>query len=48
MISAPTNDIICTDCVEGMRALVPDARIPLTVTSPPYDTMRLYGGHGWT
>lgn len=27
--------------------LVPDARIPLTVTSPPYGTMRLYGGHGW-
>ena len=46
MISIPTDDIICTDCVDGMRRL-PDACIPLTVTSPPYGTMRLYGGHGW-
>jgi DNA modification methylase len=47
MISVPANDIFCMDCVEGMRTLVPDACIPLTVTSPPYGTMRLYGGHGW-
>src|SRR5947209_2519316 len=47
MISVPTNDILCMDCVEGMRTLVPDTSIPLTVTSPPYGTMRLYGGHGW-
>ncbi len=47
MISVPTDDILCMDCVEGMRTLVPDACIPLTVTSPPYGTMRLYGGHGW-
>ncbi len=38
------NRIICTDCVAGMRQL-PDCCIPLTVTSPPYDDLRTYGGH---
>ena len=38
--------LICCDCVEGMRAL-PPASIPLTVTSPPYDDLRDYGGHLW-
>jgi site-specific DNA-methyltransferase (adenine-specific) len=36
--------IFCLDAVEGMRAL-PDACIPLTVTSPPYDGLRKFGGH---
>lgn len=40
------SDLICTDCVEGCRAL-PDGSVPLTVTSPPYDQIRLYGGHAW-
>jgi len=38
------NQILHCDCVEGMGAL-PDACIPLTVTSPPYDQLRFYGGH---
>ena len=38
------NQIINIDCVKGMLAL-PDAIIPLTVTSPPYDDLRTYDGH---
>jgi site-specific DNA-methyltransferase (adenine-specific) len=38
------NQIICCDCVEAMKQL-PDCCIPLTVTSPPYDDLREYGGH---
>jgi hypothetical protein len=38
------NQIIPCDCVEGMRHLA-CACIPLTVTSPPYDDLRKYGGH---
>jgi site-specific DNA-methyltransferase (adenine-specific) len=38
------NRIELADCVEGMRTL-PDDCIPLTVTSPPYDDLRKYGGH---
>ena len=40
------NQIICTDCVAGMRQL-PDCCIPLTVTSPPYDDLRTYGGYSF-
>jgi site-specific DNA-methyltransferase (adenine-specific) len=40
------NSLLCIDAVEGLRAL-PSASIPLTVTSPPYDAMRDYGGHLW-
>lgn len=29
----PLNEIVCCDCLGGMREL-PDSRIPLTVTSP--------------
>src|SRR6516225_10922273 len=47
MITAPANAIFCMDCVEGMRTLVPDLCIPLTVTSPAYGAIRLYGGHAW-
>jgi len=36
--------IIRCDCVEGMRRL-PDGCIPLTVTSPPYDGLRSFGGY---
>lgn len=38
------NQVLHCDCVLGMRAL-PDACIPLTVTSPPYDKLRMYDGH---
>lgn len=37
------------DCIEGMKT-IPDGSVDLVVTSPPYDTMRLYGGiaKDWT
>lgn len=38
------NRLHLGDCVVGMRTL-PDACIPLTVTSPPYGDLRKYGGH---
>lgn len=43
------DNIYNMDCLEGMRA-IPDGSIDCIVTSPPYDTMRLYGGvaEGWT
>lgn len=34
------------DALESMREL-PDGSIDLTVTSPPYDNLREYGGHTW-
>lgn len=33
------------DCVGGMRNRLPDEFIDLTVTSPPYDNLRTYGGY---
>jgi site-specific DNA-methyltransferase (adenine-specific) len=41
------NQIRCCECVEGMRTL-PDNCIDLTVTSPPYDGLRDYGGDEFT
>lgn len=38
--------ILHCDCVVGMRILTAGC-IPLTVTSPPYDGMRRYGGDRW-
>ena len=38
--------IVCGDNVEVLSSL-PDACIDLTVTSPPYDDLRIYGGHSW-
>lgn len=38
------NQIIQGDCVEVMRQL-PDGKIDLTVTSPPYDDLRNYKGY---
>lgn len=32
------------DCVIGMKS-IPDEFVDLTVTSPPYDTLRSYNGH---
>lgn len=37
------NSIYCVKAVTGKRAL-PDACIPLTVTSPPYEGLRKFGG----
>ncbi|MFM7010083.1 MAG: DNA-methyltransferase [Betaproteobacteria bacterium] len=38
--------IVCGDNVEVLSGL-PDASIDLTVTSPPYDNLREYGGLSW-
>ena len=40
------NSIVRGDNVDKMR-LMPDECIDLTVTSPPYDNLRTYGGHTW-
>jgi site-specific DNA-methyltransferase (adenine-specific) len=40
------NKIYNLNCVEGMKML-PDNSIDLTVTSPPYDTLRNYKGFEW-
>lgn len=39
----PLNQIICSDCIEGMKQL-PDNSIDMVVTSPPYDDIRNYKG----
>lgn len=38
--------VICGDCVEEMRKLETQS-VDLVVCSPPYDSMRRYGGHSW-
>jgi hypothetical protein len=38
------NKIIHCDAVTGMRSL-PNDHVPLTVTLPPFDAIRDYGGH---
>ena len=38
--------LYCGDNVETLRAF-PDTCVDLTVTSPPYDNLRTYGGHSW-
>ena len=38
--------ILNMDCVEAMK-LMPDECIDLTVTSPPYDNLRVYNGFSW-
>ena len=38
------NQILHGDCVVKMRQL-PDGSIVFTLTSPPYDKIRKYGGH---
>jgi len=42
----PVNTIIHGDNVAVMSEW-PNACIDLVVTSPPYDNLRTYGGHGW-
>ena len=39
-------DIRCGDAAEQLR-LLPDSSVHLVVTSPPYGTIRNYGGHVW-
>lgn len=34
------------DCLEVMKS-IPDGSIDLTVTSPPYDSLRTYNGYSW-
>lgn len=38
------NKIHCADCLEFMKEM-PDGCVDLTVTSPPYDGLRDYGGY---
>jgi len=45
-VTLPINQIICGDNVETLQGF-PDDCIDLTVTSPPYDNLRTYGGHSW-
>jgi len=45
-MNLPINQIICGDNVETLRGFPADS-IDLTVTSPPYDNLRTYGGHSW-
>lgn len=35
------------DCLEVMKERLPDASIDLTVTSPPYDSLRKYNGYSF-
>lgn len=42
----PMATIINADCVVAMKSLPPDS-IDLTVTSPPYDGLRLYNGYSF-
>ncbi len=44
LLFAPVNRILHGDCADLMKEL-PDECLDLTVTSPPYDSMRIYGGH---
>jgi len=39
----PKNEIYCGDNIEIMKG-IDDGVIDLTVTSPPYDNLRLYDG----
>ena len=40
------DSIVCGDNVQIMKQM-PDNCIDLTITSPPYDNLRTYGGHEW-
>ncbi len=40
------DTIVCGDNVAAMKQM-PDDCIDLTITSPPYDNLRTYGGHAW-
>lgn len=38
------NQVLATDCIDGLKRL-PPASVPMTLTSPPYDGLRHFGGH---
>ena len=38
------DQILLRNCIEGMK-LIPDDCIPMTLTSPPYEALRGFGGH---
>lgn len=40
---AATFNITNTDCIKGLKE-IPDKQVDLTVTSPPYDSLRDYQG----
>src|SRR5262249_9223929 len=40
------KEIVCADAVEALGGLADDS-VPMTLTSPPYDGIRLFGGHPW-
>ena len=46
MDSLPLDQIILSDNCDALRTF-PSGSIDLVVTSPPYDSMRKYGGHSW-
>ena len=46
MSEIPKNQVLHGDCTKLMQEF-PDECIDLTVTSPPYDKLREYGGHGF-
>lgn len=39
------NKIYCAEASEFMKKYIPDNYIDLTVTSPPYDDLRIYNGY---
>ena len=41
------NKIYNMDCLEGMKSIIPDNYIDLTITSPPYDNLRSYKGYSF-
>jgi site-specific DNA-methyltransferase (adenine-specific) len=43
-LSQITNTVVCSDAVDFLKKL-PENSIDLTITSPPYDTMRSYKGY---
>ena len=45
-MTLPIDTIVCGDNVSVMSGFPADC-IDLTVTSPPYDNLRTYGGHSW-
>lgn len=38
--------VVCGDSAESL-SLLPEESVQLVVTSPPYDDLRIYGGHAW-
>ena len=44
--SSYRNKIFCMDCIEGMRAHLPEGCVDVVVTSPPYNIGVRYGSYG--